>query len=55
MLLLIIGDILNCGVADFIFWDHVKDTVLGSLAFLAQRVLLLAVRIYEFTEDKLLV
>lgn len=55
MLLLIIGDILNCGVANFIFWDHVKDTVLGSLAFLAQRVLLLAVGIYEFTEDKLLV
>jgi hypothetical protein len=54
MLLLIIRNILNCGVADFIFWNHVKDTVLGSLAFLAQRVLLLDVRINEFIEDKLL-
>jgi hypothetical protein len=54
MLLLIVRDILNRGVTDFIFWNHIKDTVFGSLAFLAQRVFLLTVRIYEFTEDKLL-
>ncbi len=54
-LLPIVGVVLDCCIAHFIFWDHVEDTVLGGLAFLAQRVFLLAVRNYEFIEGLLLV